>query len=154
MLLSRYGRGSGSDLAPRKVYAPGGARPLSLPVQYRLRLKKCVIRRSEKRRQTYRTVRQDGFYSHPRDFDSKLIVKFDGGKCGDAHGTVQEAVATWRLVVNDFRGRQVATAPCTVPFSELPSPPGRYRSLYRTVLGIRQRYHTQLQPDLIIFGRR
>src|SRR5262245_65135791 len=36
-------------------------------------------------------------------------------------GTVQGAVATWRLVGADFRGRQVATAPCTVPFSEFAS---------------------------------
>src|SRR5262245_53616591 len=36
-------------------------------------------------------------------------------------GTVQGAVATWRLVGNNFRGRQVATAPCTVPFSEFAS---------------------------------
>jgi hypothetical protein len=31
------------------------------------------------------------------------------------NGTVQGAVATWRFVGKDFRGRQVATAPCTVP---------------------------------------
>ena len=30
------------------------------------------------------------------------------------NGTVQGAVATWRFVGDDFRGRQVATAPCTV----------------------------------------
>jgi len=36
-------------------------------------------------------------------------------------GTVQGAVATWRFVGNGFRGRQVAPAPCTVPFSEFAS---------------------------------
>jgi FAD/FMN-containing dehydrogenase len=36
-------------------------------------------------------------------------------------GTVQGAVATWYFVGADFRGRQVATAPCTVPFSEFAS---------------------------------
>jgi hypothetical protein len=34
-------------------------------------------------------------------------------------GTVQGAVATWRLLGNYFRVHQVATAPCTVPFSEV-----------------------------------
>jgi hypothetical protein len=38
-----------------------------------------------------------------------------------ANGTVQGAVATWRFVGAEFRGRQVATAPCTVPFSEFAS---------------------------------
>src|SRR5215510_10296178 len=93
------------------------ARSLPLPAPYRLRYKKCVIRRSVKRRHqpTYRTVRQREFYPHPRDFDSKLIVKFDGGKCRDADSTVQGAVATWRLRVCASRCDQVATAPCTVP---------------------------------------
>jgi hypothetical protein len=42
-------------------------------------------------------------------------------------GTVQGAVATWRFVGDDFRGYQVATAPCTVPFSEFASGIARYR---------------------------
>ena len=33
----------------------------------------------------------------------------------DGSGTVQGAVATWRLRSGRYRRRQVATAPCTVP---------------------------------------
>src|SRR5262245_21776716 len=51
-----------------------------------------------------------------------LLANWSGtGSGSDLVGTVQGAVATWRLVRNDFRGRQVATAPCTVPFSEFAS---------------------------------
>jgi hypothetical protein len=49
-----------------------------------------------------------------------------------ANGTVQGAVATWRL-------REQL----------LPSPPGRYRSLYRTDLPIRQRYRVYGQAAAI-----